>query len=232
LVANFHQLWRYRSQDRTKNWNLLATTQYTSACITQISFLESKEGVILMTGATDGHLILWTVSNEGSISQIACTGIQNVHQNSIKSLSTMSLIDGTSLVLTSGDDNALGLTLVCMGGQSDIPLISTLIVPRAHAAAINTARFLWIRPVADNRAKYGARIVSASNDQRVKIWDVEIDLTRPGVDGVDVRRKSNQFSAVADISSMGIYPVAKGEESAHRILISGVGMEIWKVAMS
>jgi WD40 repeat protein len=184
-----------------------------------------------VTGATDGHLALWTISGEGPLCQITCAGIHSVHQNSIKSLSTRSLVDGTSLIVTSGDDNALGLTLVSMGNQPTVPLTSILVIPRAHAAAINTAKLLWVRRVHGVESKFEARIASASNDQRVKIWEVEIDLTKPGVTGVDVRKKSNQSSAVADISSMGIFPPAEDEENG-RILISGVGMEVWKVGQS
>jgi WD40 repeat protein len=187
---------------------------------------------MFITGGTDGHLALWTTSADGSLEQISCAGIQKVHQNSIKSLCTGSLTEETSLVLTSGDDNALGLTLVFMRDKSVEPLVSTLIIPHAHAAAINTAKLLWMRPIYGFKSRFEIRVGSASNDQRVKIWDVVMDLSKPGVEGMDVRKTSNQYSAVADISSMGIFPAAGDEENAQKILICGVGMEVWKVGQS
>jgi hypothetical protein len=109
--------------------------------------------------------------------------------------------------------------------------MSTLAIPRAHAAAINAAKFISVLPVeGSNSTVWVARTATASNDQQVKLWDIEIDITKAGVEGVSVRRVAKRFSAVADISSMSVFPVEDHEGTEKRVLICGVGTEIWRVS--
>jgi hypothetical protein len=212
-------------------WSLLASGRYTSACITQVSYLNNTDDAVLITGATDGHLAIWTTPRGEATSQIECICTQKVHQNSIKSISTRYLTNGTSLILTSSDDNALGLTLVTVVNQAPKPLISSLVIPRAHAAAIATAKIFWLSPVRGDESKFEGRILSAANDQRIKIWDIVVDTGMPGADGVEVRKRANRYSAVADISDVGVFPM-ESDEKESKILVSGVGMEVWNVGCS
>jgi hypothetical protein len=182
-----------------------------------------------MTGATDGHLAVWTTLRDETRCQIECMRTQKVHQNSIKSISTRYLTNGTSLVLTSGDDNALGLTLVTVVHYAPRPFVSSLIIPDAHAAAIASAKILWLCQIQGTESKFEGRILSAGNDQRIKIWDFVVDLSKAGVNGVEVRKRANRYSAVADVSDVGIFPARNDEKEKSKILISGVGMEVWNI---
>jgi hypothetical protein len=77
------------------------------------------------------------------------------------------------------------------------------------------------------------RIVTASNDQVVKIWTVRLDLRKPGIKGLNVTKDGKYASAVADISSLAVLDGTKGHgegdegTEATKILICGVGTEVW-----
>lgn len=139
---------------------------------------------------------------------------RKVHQNAILDSTTTSLSDGSTLLLTAGDDNALGLSRIDAENK-----ISTLLIPRAHAAAV-TALSVF---------KYGDDcfyVLSASIDQRVKMWDVRIDVTVPGVESLQVRKVQNVFTSVADVSSMALLQLQDGSTG---VLVCGVGMDVWQL---
>jgi WD40 repeat protein len=219
---------------------LLAVSNYTSACITEIAFVGGLDSTTILTAATDGHLALWTAPEEILFEnrllnppepcKMNCIGIQPIHQNSVKDMSTWSFSQKTTLVLTSGDDNSLGVALIRTDMSSGALVISALIVPRAHAAAINAARLYSIQPVGGGDSlSWVARAATAGNDQTLKLWDIEINLVETRVEGVSVKRVAKQYSVVADISSMSVFPV-DGDREQRRLLLCGVGMEVWEIA--
>lgn len=55
-----------------------------------------------------------------------------------------------------------------------------------------------------------------------------VDLQRPGVDGIEVIPKADEFSAVADISCIDYLKDGAGNEKDN-ILLGGVGMELWHI---
>ena len=69
-------------------------------------------------------------------------------------------------------------------------------------------------------------VLSASIDQRVKLWDVRIGLTVPGVESLQVRKVQNVFTSVADVSSMSLLQL---EENGTGVLVCGVGMGVWRM---
>ena len=141
------------------------------------------------------------------------------------------------LLITGGDDNGIGITRIRRDGdgrdfhdetESSIPSCRTLLISRAHAAAVTA---LCIVKIEQTTADAGGNVVrlwlvSASIDQRVKLWRVEVDLKKDGVDGVEIQLVKNVFTAVADVSSMEVMRLGKGEKG---VLVCGVGMDVWKI---
>lgn len=200
--------WRYVS----KSWEILATGNYLTACLTQCLPIAHGE-TSLITASTDGHLGTWrTFVDQGSIDWLSR---HRVHQSAILSLVSHDLVDRSRLIFTGGDDNALGITRI---GESSGET-RTLLVPRAHAAAVTA---LLIVGKQANRL----HVITASIDQRIKLWQVDVDLSQPGVDGIDIKLLQSRFSPVADVSSIGSI-ILPGEQSG--VLICGVGMDIWKI---
>ncbi|KAF2210879.1 hypothetical protein CERZMDRAFT_85805 [Cercospora zeae-maydis SCOH1-5] len=213
------QKWHYKDQ----SWTLLGSGDYLTSCLTQCLRLERassspRQQSCLFTASTDGHLVQWAMDNcEGR--ELTWHTRYKVHQSAVLSLISVELSPGTGenyLVISGGDDNALGVTRVTFDSQSSTPSTSmtTLIVPRAHAAAITAlavartdGECLWL--------------LTASIDQRIKLWKIDIK-NDVGVDGIDIALVKNVHSAVADISSMELV----GHD---RVLVCGVGMDLWKM---
>lgn len=180
-----------------------------------------------------------------------------------------------SLLVTGGDDNALALTLLedrqqqiitstsgpiervharpaaphdRSGLQPDISA-STLIIPRAHAASITAVQLLSTNAskshVADSH-RLRFRVLSTGNDQRLKLWYVEVDAEDPSIETLDVKRMADYFTPIADIGSIDVIQ-SDHRSGAHStelesklhddvqvndfadVLICGVGMEVVRV---
>jgi hypothetical protein len=138
----------------------------------------------------------------------------NVHQNTIQSMNVHWFDNKTCLILTGGDDNAVAFTIVAWGAAGTPPKVDTVIVPRAHAAAVTGVEIL---------AAPGLRffrVATTSIDQRVKFWDVHYNGAQPGVEGLTIKRRRNYFTAVADVSGL-----AALDNSS--LIVCGVGMDVW-----
>ncbi|TLD18769.1 WD40 repeat-like protein [Venturia nashicola] len=226
--------WRYDTDSRL--WTLFAIGRYTSACPTQVSYLGEGERTIIMTAATDGHLTFWKESwtndcDNDMPKELACLSTQSLHQSAIKSLSSCSLLNDTTLIVTGGDDNGLGISLIAITESNEVQC-ERLIIPRAHAAAVTATDILACAPSETDPSRFRTLVATASNDQRIKLWRIDIDLGKEGVEGVDVKRVANGYTSVADVSSMALYPDDIGaEQLTTRILMCGVGMELWNVKL-
>lgn len=183
-----------------------------------------------MTAATDGHLAFWKeslTSDNDSPKELTCLATRALHQSAIKSLSSCTLNNYTTLVVTGGDDNGLGVSLIAVTELNEVQC-NRLIIPRAHAAAVTATDILSCIPSNANSLCFQLLVATASNDQRIKLWRIDIDLTKEGAEGVDVKKIDNGYTSVADVSSMALYPDdVDPKQPATRILVCGVGMEIW-----
>ncbi|KAF2402914.1 WD40 repeat-like protein [Trichodelitschia bisporula] len=213
----------YISSNSKGTWTLRATHRYTSACLTQCSYLSVDAGTsILLTAATDGHISLWSMSGitelkaSPDVTEIEWLGTIRVHQSSVKAMSVVRLNRDNHLILSGGDDNALGLTH-CVLHKTGSPGMSVLLIPRAHAAAI-TATALWLG--VSSQMKFGLYAVSGSNDQRVRVWGISMDLERSDEHGVVLRKLGNGYTAVADVSSMALFPSCDSGPRRVEVLLS------------
>lgn len=232
------QIWKYSSTAYSESpgawnneraaWSLLASSNYTTACLTVVTYLSHSPSFWpLVTASTDGHLAIWSLTANSR--QLVRHGVQPVHQNSVKSMASLELTASAWVVVTGGDDNALGFTLVTMKDSTEEYDSATLLVPRAHAAAITAVAILSV--MEGHRTSKGIQLlaVTASNDQRIKLWRVNIDLRRTGSRGVKVVKEGAFVSAVADISSLALFPETREEGGETiKLLIGGIGTEIWK----
>ncbi|SMR51879.1 unnamed protein product [Zymoseptoria tritici ST99CH_3D1] len=243
--------WSYHD----RNWALLSQGSYLTSCLTQVLSPPPASGAVpsngdhnpapLITASTDGYLAIWSApaSTDALLSTPAESEFKwhqrhKAHQNSILSLTALPLPDGTTLLLSTGDDNALGITRLQIsdtGSRSEAGL-RTLLVPNAHAAAITGLVVLSHKSVLSEStsmhspAKEELVICTTSLDQRLKLWRVKVDISKEGVDGVDVRFVGSRFSAVADCAGVeGLRAGSKKDGDVDGVLVFGVGMEIWRV---
>ena len=255
----------------------LREINYGYFCLMQIFFLSAsfewpagsvKHVTNVLSAGTNGYLNLSSVDDyhksDHSLS-VLDTGAppameaHKVHQSSILAMANFSISFTLHLIATGGDDNGLGLTLLtCSSHSSSDPgwedaiieeprsHFRTLLIPNAHAAAITAIKIANMTRGANSLS---ALVISASNDQRVKVWWVEIDLAKVAVGSSGNRHKDRLFEAmqvklagsawtsVADVSGLEIANehLIRGDgkdrasntdsEGEISVLIVGVGME-------
>lgn len=200
--------YRYGSEG---GFELVCQGRYTGACLTQVRHLRIGGGMAVLTASTDGFLAVWKQETEERDYVLVLTS--RVHQSSIKSLDIRS--DGTRWqVMTGGDDNGLGILSLEWDAEDRFAVTSKCRVRDAHAAAITGVGIVQ----EDEEDIY---LATVSNDQRLKIWRVE----NHGRDGVRVALVDNQYSALADPG--GLDMIAPG-----KLMVAGVGMEMWSLLSS
>ncbi|KAL8670598.1 MAG: hypothetical protein Q9168_004872 [Polycauliona sp. 1 TL-2023] len=177
--------------------------------------------------SSDGHIAFWSLKyslDPPSAKGLHISSTAAVHQNSIKTMFAIPL-DTTgldALIITGGDDGALGITRRVQSESSARPLTSTLLIPKAHAAAVNAVEYLLRIP--ENQSCQTHVFVSSGNDQRLKTWVVQIDSRDSSsnpIESVSVRLHSDQHTSVADLSSLSATPGTKGMG----VMVAGIGME-------
>lgn len=174
----------------------------------------------------------------------------------------------TYIIVTGGDDNAVAITRLDIvddqgmneeqdeadrascDTQTSIQT-ATLLIPRAHAAAVTAVAVIPMRAPPPHLSsnhnsresgspRMHAKIISASNDQRLKCWELCIDLQQPEVQGFHVKKIQNQYSSIADAAALDVLmaesdhmgDVAVADQAVQRsVVVCGVGMQIWKVSI-
>ena len=207
---------------------LLRRVFYQDRCLTQIN---DYGAFGTLTASTDGHLAHWYPQDGLRPNR------RLVHQNSIKVMQTITLpLTSESqlhqLVVTGGDDNDLGLTLMrTFISQTTIPRFQSLVIPKAHAAAITAICILPTIPSSRNNPsshsqEFFLRFLSTSNDQRVKLWSVIVNLDKIGAPGseiggeamaaLDVELLASTGTSVADVGAMELVSELEKEGDARR----------------
>jgi len=243
---------------------------YGSLCLMQALFMtpltySSQPQTMILSGGTDGSLNLSAVTS--SFSPTTTPGpvpfeVHRTHQSGILALDAIALTPEIYLIATGGDDNALGLTILAShspsGSMEDSSQLSqhhfrTLVVPRAHAAALTALKLLNLTRTA---AGCSVTVITVGNDQRIKIWDVHVNTEVILLTGeedksfaaLQVSRRGSAWTSVADVSSVEIIeesrdwpdrdvvsgmnsrPEEEGDavmaKYACKIMVVGVGMEL------
>ena len=235
----------FRYQTHSKAFMLLCHGVYGTHCLTQVVYLRFENDLCLCTASTDGYLALWPlpfkwlergngarhqdlVKDDRSIPLPESKSIGygkriRVHQSSIKSLVTIPLLEQSIMVLTGGDDGAIGFTLLSSSFETSEH--HTLLVPKAHASAVTAVAYLG--PLTNDPRSNATRhrVASVGNDQRLKMWRVSFDAGSDSIEGVEVKKEGNVYTAVADASSLEVEIDDKGKG---RVVVAGIGVEWWK----
>lgn len=247
---------------RQAGFCLLARSAYTGACLTQIRHLGETH---VLTAATDGYLAIYAITgkvadvdsnNSAAVPADTMPLVTKLHQNTIKSLDVRqvasSVAAGSSefIIVTGGDDNALGFTHVSLSSSSPaaspnvpttVAIRSKSIVRSAHAAAITGVALAHLDEESEENG--GALVVTCSNDQRVRIWRLGGWHRRQP----RARLLDERYSSVADAGGLEVFgDVAAdadggdGEDEegsgdgrrkrkSKKVIVVGVGVEIWEL---
>lgn len=232
LVLSNSTLKTYRYCN-TAGFALSAEGQYTGACLLQIRHLrvadDPAQAHHVLTASADGHLALWKTTptaSSSSAAEYSLVEVLRLHQSSVKALDLRSApAQPTSAehpaqsysLLTGGDDNAIGHARVdwdAVGGH--FHLASRSLANGAHAAAVTGLCITGLDRTAEG---YAIKLCTASNDQRVKSWRVDVAA---GGNVLRVALVDNRYSAIADAGDVEKLDGGEG------IVVVGVGMEFWR----
>ncbi|EHY52373.1 WD repeat-containing protein 6 [Exophiala dermatitidis] len=172
--------------------------------------------------------------------------VHRTHQSSALAMDVVQLGEAVFLIASAGDDNGLGVTLLDSVSSStgtpvpassttaSRPRLRTIFVPRAHAAAV-TALKVMLLPRTSSSSRISAAVVTAGNDQRVKVWIVHIDIPSstssnnndimpnirglkldddPTLNFMQLQRAASAWTSVADVSGVEIIPKEADRSSA------------------
>jgi len=234
-------------------FQLLGEGFYNTTCLTNISLLP-RSAPWFLTASTNGAIAVWPdvdhhVNFRDSPAKLSHAAEHNIHQNAILALYAICVGPGYYLLLTGGDDNAFGITIMLESASNPMiynsgyknsllpPRFRTLLIPGAHAAAITTLEIL------DSKREAGLLIlivVSTGNDQRLKTWRITVNVDElskndynprmsadafgPEVLGaIEVELVKEMWTSVADASSMIVIPDADDRDTAGRLQFVEVG---------
>lgn len=208
--------WRYSPPGGrgSGSWELIASGDYLTSCLTHVFRLAGPDNDnTLWTAATDGHIAAWTI--DSTTQTLSWSKRHKIHQSAIHDLTCHTLPNiGETILATGGDDNAVGITRINSAGD-----VCTLVIPRAHAAAVTVLATVWL-------GAHGCVLASVGLDQRVKIWRITTDFPRAEVEAVNVVKVYDVFTAVADASSLGVCSLVGGGTG---LLVGGVGLQLWRL---
>lgn len=194
-------------------------------------FLSSRS---ILTAGTDGHAVIWPSSFEPNQFSEATSAFTpswqyptKIHQNSSKTMIRHTLENGSTLIVSGGDDGSLAFLLaqpyLSMSGKPYA--CPPTLVCCAHASAVTACTIL----------SHESRIfvVTSGNDEWVRVWEVcprlaETDLSRGSEDVLSIKRVNRLKTHVADVSSMAVLRTNVTKSEA-KVLICGVGMEVIRV---
>ncbi|KAK0657409.1 WD40-repeat-containing domain protein [Cercophora newfieldiana] len=230
LVLSNSTLRTYR-YSKDLGFLLLSTRHYTGACLTQIYHLHTTADELhVLTAATDGYLCIWSSvrkPNTDDYTPYALITATKLHQSTIKSMDISSSPCSDSsqsptrrwLAVTGGDDNALGfLDILFTPSFSSFTIqLNKSRIKSAHAAAVTG---LTVLPSCDAQGE-ATEVATVSNDQRVKVWRV---IRGDGMERLRVQMRENWYSSVADAGDVEVIG-----EQRRRLMIGGVGVEVWEV---
>ncbi|KAL8961686.1 MAG: hypothetical protein Q9193_001794 [Seirophora villosa] len=229
-------IFHYTSHPTKSHFSLLHTTTYGTNCLNQIlhlhTTLDESPHIYLCTASSDGHVAFWlgdsifdTPSSPNTGNKALFTSFHRhcIHQNTIKCISTMTTSSAQNefVLISGGDDGALGITRLTFHSGVISPTCSTLLYPKAHAAAINA-----IAALQTTRGSPDVHTFATSgNDQRVKTWSLEIFSNEPGTKGLRLKKGRDRPTSVGDVAALvSLSTGSKGDEEMG-VLVAGIGME-------
>ncbi|CCH46607.1 hypothetical protein BN7_6201 [Wickerhamomyces ciferrii] len=203
----------------TGNFTQLINGFYKTCCLFDVKLNIVDNNVYLLTGATDGYLTLWDITNEFSlkvqnnklqmVTELKSNKISSpisticVHQNGIKSFETQ-LNNNEILVATGGDDNALAITSFKINNSG----VEAKIYSKIEDAASSTITSLNILP--------NDRVLVASVDQIFRIWSFKTG---------ELKLIDSKSTTIADTGSLDSISL-EGKDIA---LVGGVGLSAWEI---
>jgi hypothetical protein len=225
----------YVSGHMRDQWKLLASNQYTTACLTRISYLDghlqsSQTIPPFLTTSTDGDIVLWHVQQNNHNEFSICIK-RHLHQNAITACTVTKIENNRWLILTGGDDNALGISLVLLPNSVEKLSwqIKSFIIPNAHTAAVTGISLVKAGndKTSNKEGKETVIAVTVGLDQRIRTWNVEIDSISDALE-LTVSKRKSIWTSISDPSDVIPFPSYPHDSTPPCMIVCGVGLELRK----
>jgi len=224
------RIYSYRTSETENVWTCTFAGTYLSCSLTQVLRLPYVESDVYITTATDGHVGLFTTQTQTleeigveEVGRLVWQARIKTHQSTVHCTELRQLGKTDHLLFSGGDDNALSVSRLNHEHGYEAVHSSVLTVPRAHTAAITG---LAVIDLPDRPHVYW--LLTTSIDQRLKLWEVSVDVEKTGVEGVTICKLANVYTPVADVSGLAAY----AESDKVFAVICGVGMDVWSIDLS
>lgn len=221
------KIWHYR--ENQNKFDLIMQGRYKTCCLFNVVFIALKEELLVVISPTDGHLVVYNITEyvpfsvdpisgdlvdhklDATISNLPAPVAQlPVHQSGIKSLDYVANATRTSAtILTGGDDNGLGLSNLKLDDSNKVTLKTSDFIAAAASSTITSGMLI----------NGGKEAITTSVDQVIRAWEI----TAGKLSLVDKKR-----TTVADTGSLDIISNDEDADSEKTLLIGGVGLSIWK----
>ncbi|KAI7833991.1 WD40-repeat-containing domain protein [Kickxella alabastrina] len=195
--------------------------QHTHAhCVLSLAVLSYGDSTVLLSGATDGQVILWDVSvytrptpslsRTGDLGPPICV-LPGIHQSGVNTIDVKHLADSRALLASGGDDNSLtvcelDLSITGLNVDENVDVV----VRRATYACAHASSVQGVAFMSDGG------VCSVATDQRVAKWAVSVDREELSIELEDMG-----FTQVADPSAMSVVRL----DNVDVCLVAGIGIE-------
>ncbi|KAH3679885.1 hypothetical protein WICMUC_000628 [Wickerhamomyces mucosus] len=203
----------------SQSFSPLISGFYKTCCLFDVKFIVHDHKVYILSGASDGHLSLWDITDEvqfkvskNRLNYTETLELQNlpqplnmiaVHQNGIKDFDIFKTDSGI-LVASGGDDNGLGLTQFNLNDETITSEIVSF-VPNAASSTITS-----LSGLSDSRLLVG------SVDQIIRLWTFKDN---------ELRLVDAHYTTVADTGSLD----STEYKTSDFALVGGIGLAVWEI---
>ncbi|CAK7902915.1 regulator of Ty1 transposition protein 10 [[Candida] anglica] len=196
------KIWHFDIE--TKNFKLVIDGHYTTCCLLNVHFLQCGDRVLLMIGATDGHLAIWDVTKQDEKAALGKVLIkQQLHQSGIKATLILSHTEEKVVIVTGGDDNSL--------------IVSSLIVT-SDQISFETNAFQ------ERAASSTITSVNKLNDTHVLVTSVDQIIRTWLVSDTSLSCVSAKYTTIADTGCSDTTVLDKKTIA----VIGGAGLSSWE----
>jgi hypothetical protein len=135
---------------------------------------------------------------------------KQLHQSAITAVAALNVSANQWLIVTGGDDNAVGVTLLAFDNAIGTIRVQmkSFMVRKAHAAAV-TGISLFYTPMLswERLGKNTMRAITVGLDQRLRTWDIEIDSSSWRIEtALTVCKGQSDWTSISDPSDLVSVP--------------------------
>ncbi|KAI5968089.1 WDR6 [Candida margitis] len=203
------KLWKF--EKASARFDLINEWSYATCCILHCQFFKLSNGhnyqdgaYYLLIATTDGNITVYDISDPKSPVQV-CKSI--LHQSGVKAICLIPNDNGVYLI-TGSDDNALAVSLLTPGDNSQVKL---QLIKSQHGAA--SATITSISHVKGNL------VAVVSVDQMIRIWSFTDD---------DLVRQDARYTTVSDTGCCDVTTVGGRDV----LVVGGAGLSTWDISPS